>query len=112
MTSDTCNGVRKTRRIILEQVNDAAEVLRKYEYDEIHVLEVDCCNHLRNVWLGGTKNSLYTLLVNTLREELDETDSRLRVFTGNKLVLRDYDKEFSLCANYPKWHRELFLKCI
>ena len=47
--SDTCNGARKTYRLIVEKVHEAAEDLRKYDSDNIHVLEVDCWNQLRNV---------------------------------------------------------------
>ena len=35
------NGVRKMRRLIVEQVREAAEALRKDDSDDIHVLEVD-----------------------------------------------------------------------
>ena len=52
LTSLTSNGARKTRRIIVDQVHDPAEALRKDESDDIHVLEVDRWGHHRNVWLG------------------------------------------------------------
>ena len=68
LKSDTCNGVRKTRRIVVEQVHEAAEALRKDESDYIRVLEVDCCNHLINVCLGGMTKSLSNLLDYTLRD--------------------------------------------
>ena len=74
MKSDKHNGVRKTLCIIVEQVNEAAEYLRKDDSDCIRVLEVGCWNHLRNVWLGGMKNAFYTLPGNTLMEELYEID--------------------------------------
>ena len=67
----TCNGVRKMRRLIVEQVRDAAEALRKDDSDEIRDLEFECWNHLRNVRLGGVTKSKYNLIGNTLREELD-----------------------------------------
>ena len=35
---DTCNGARKTRRIIVEKVHMAVEALRKDDSDEIRVL--------------------------------------------------------------------------
>ena len=37
---DAYNGVRKTCRLIVETVHEAAEDLRKYDSYEIHVLEV------------------------------------------------------------------------
>ena len=42
LTSDTCNGVRNTRRLIVEKVHEAAETLHKDDSDDIRVLEVDC----------------------------------------------------------------------
>ena len=58
LTSDTCNGARKTRRLIVEQVYEATEALHKDDSDDIHVLEVDCWNRLRNVCLGGMTKAL------------------------------------------------------
>ena len=47
-----------------------------------------------------------------MREELYEIDLPLRFSTSIESVLRDVDKEFSLCANHPKGHGELFRKWI
>ena len=47
-------------------------------------------------------------LNNLLEESLEAIDPRLRVSTGMEGMLRACDKEFSLCANYPKGHGELF----
>ena len=85
--SDTCNGARKTRRLIVEQVHEAAEALHKDDSDDIRVLEVDYWNHLRKVWLRGMKKYLSTLLCSILREEIDRTNSQLRVSTNIKSVL-------------------------
>ena len=70
LTSETCNGEMKTRRIIVDKLNEAVEDLRRDDSNDICFLEVDCWNHLRNVWLGGMKYALSLLLGNTLREEL------------------------------------------
>ena len=67
LTSGTYTGARKMRRLIVEKNFEVAEALRKDDSDDIHVLEVDCWNHLRNFWLGGMTNPLSTLLCNTLR---------------------------------------------
>ena len=77
-----------------------------------HILEVDCWNHLRNVWLGGMTKSVSTYLKNYLGSDLDCIDSRLRVSPNIESILRAADKEFSLSANYPKGHGELFHKWI
>ena len=81
LTSNTCNGTSKTRHIIVENVHKAAGALRKNKYDDIRVLEVDCWNHLRNVWLGVITKELSNSLGNTLRVELDEIDSQIRFLT-------------------------------
>ena len=47
-----------------------------------------------------------------LRSDLDCIDSRLRVSPNIESILRAADKEFSLSANYPKGHGELFHKWI
>ena len=65
-------GQLKTRRLIVEQVHEAVEDFQKDDSDDICVLEVDCWNHLRNVWLGGIIKAMYILLGNTMREELYE----------------------------------------
>ena len=57
--------------LLLSKFNKAVEALSKDEYDDTCVLEVNCWNHFINVWLGVITKSLYNLLGNTLREELD-----------------------------------------
>ena len=47
-----------------------------------------------------------------LAEEFEAIDSHIRVSTSIDGVLSTVDKEFSLCANYPKGHGELFCDCI
>ena len=42
LTLDTCNGMRKTRRLIVDQVHESAEAFHKYDSNEILVLDVDC----------------------------------------------------------------------
>ena len=69
LSLDTCNGARKTCHIIVKKVHESVEALHKDNSDEIRVLKVDCWNHLRNVWLGGMKKALSTLLGNTMRKE-------------------------------------------
>ena len=39
-----------------------------------------------------------------LKDDLEEIESRLRVSTKMEAVLRALEKEFGLCANYPKGH--------
>ena len=57
---NTFNGSRKTRCLIFEKVHEAAEALHRDYSDDIHVLEFDCWNHLRNVCLRGMTKYLST----------------------------------------------------
>ena len=45
-------------------------------------------------------------------EGLDEIHFQMRVSTGIKSVLSDVDREFSMCDNYPKGHRDIFYNWI
>jgi hypothetical protein len=92
--TDTCNAAQKLRRILVSIVDGT--------YD------LDCMNHLRNVWFGGVEKSLTKHLNEILRSSLDEIDSNLRVSSSISAIIRAVDKEFSLSANYPKGHGELF----
>ena len=96
--TDTCNGAQKLRRVLVDRIDGARDL--------------DCMNHLRNVWIGGMEKSLSKYLNQMLRSSLDDIDSTLRVTTSISAVIRAIDKEFSLSANYPKGHGELFLEWI
>ena len=96
MTTDTCSSAQKVRRILLDNIPGS------YDYD--------CMHHLRNVWFGNMEKKLTKHLNDLLRADLDEIDSRLRVTTSISAIVRAVDKEFSLSANYPKGHGELFLE--
>eukprot|EP00956_Cyclotella_meneghiniana_P032426 scaffold89181_cov36-Cyclotella_meneghiniana.AAC.1 len=96
--TDTCNGAQKLRRVLVDRIDGARDL--------------DCMNHLRNVWIRGMEKSLSKYLNQMLRSSLDDIDSTLRVTTSISAVIRAIDKEFSLSANYPKGHGELFLEWI
>ena len=91
VTSDTCNSVRKTRRLLVDQIINAALVLSD-NTDNINVLEIDCWNHLRNVWNGGMMKAVSTFLKDKLQDELETIDSRLRVTPNIDMILRTVDK--------------------
>ena len=94
--TDTCNAARKLRRILVETIKDC------YEFD--------CMHHLRNVWFGNMEKRLTKKLNLILRSSLDEIDPTLRVSASISAMIRAIDKEFSLSANYPKGHGQLFLE--
>ena len=106
VTSDTCNAALKTSRLLEEAIVTAAKEMGN---EEPAVLQIRCWNHLRNVWVGGMTKKLSAHLNDVLHDELKAIDFRLRVSTSFESVLRALDKEFSLCANYPKGHGEEFL---
>jgi hypothetical protein len=111
-STDTAAPARKQRRLLCAAVAQAAaewhEIDPESSDQRLHVLEIDCWNHLRNVWLGGMAKALAGHLKTELKDELEAIDWRLRVSPGMESVLRAMDKEFSLCANYAKGHGELF----
>ena len=94
--TDGCNTALKLRRILVDLLGGA--------YD------LDCWNHMRNVWFGNMENAITKHLNNMLRSSLDEIEPRLRVSALMSAIIRAIDKEFSLSANYPKGHGELFLQ--
>ena len=122
ITSDNCNGALKVKRLLVEVVQ--AKVKATYTADawaalteaervkRLGVYEVDCHNHLRNVWLAKATAALTGRLKEKHKEELEVIDFRLRVGTDMVLLLRALDKEFSLCANYPKGHGDMFKEWI
>ena len=70
--------------------------------------EQDCFNHLRNVWIKGATNAVSEYMRGILEDSLDNIASFLRVSPDLGHDIRAYHKEFSLIANYPKGHGELF----
>jgi hypothetical protein len=112
----------KVKRLLVEAVQEAV----KHEYtaeqwdafsDEeraakLLVLEGDCWNHIRNVWFGRVTNGVTNFLKVKLKDDLEAIDARLRVVPDMSLILRACDKEFSLCANYPKGHGDMFKEWI
>ena len=69
---------------------------------------MDCHHHLRNVWVGALNKHLLKYLTKLLKQDLNVIDFRYHVTTMFDSVLRAVDKEFSLPANYPKSHGDMF----
>ena len=72
------------------------------------IYKMDCMHHLRNVWFKGVEKAITSHLNSFLKDSLDTIDSSLRVSASMSAPTRAFDKEFSLCANYPKGHGMLF----
>jgi len=92
--TDTCNTAQKVRRILLDWIAGT--------------YELDCMNHLRNVWFGNVDKALSTHLNALSHSSLDKIDPQFRVTASISAVIHAIDKEFSLSSNYPKGHGELF----
>ena len=71
VTSYTCNSARKTRRLLVQSIEEAANQL---SIEKIRILEIDCWNHLCNVWLGGMTKALSLYLKDELRSDLECID--------------------------------------
>ena len=61
--TETCNGAQKLRGILVHRIDGAQDL--------------DCKNHLCNVWIGGMEKSLSKYLNQMLCSSLDEIDSTL-----------------------------------
>ena len=117
-TSDNCSPAMKVKRLLVVAAQEAVKHQHtEAEWDsfsdaeraaKLLVLQGDCWNHLRNVWLGKMSNGITEHLKLRLQDDLEAIDFRLRVGTSFDGVLRACDKEFSLCANYPKGHGDMF----
>ena len=99
VTTDTCNSAQKTRRILVKIVS---------EIDGGIVHEQDCFHHLHNLWINGVAKSVSLYMKEYLSDSLDIISSFLRISSNLAYIIRAYHKEFSLTANYPKGHGELF----
>jgi hypothetical protein len=62
--------------------------------------ELDCMNHLQNIWFGNFKKALSTHLNALLHSSLDKIDPQLWVTVSTSTVIHAVDKEFSLSSNY------------
>ena len=113
ITTDTCNAARLLSSLVSEKVEEAVQLKLSEEGGDIanatiNTYRQDCHNHLRNVWIGAVTRHLSTYLNEMLASDLSDMAFRHRVSTMFDAVLRAIDKEFSLPANYPKGHGDLF----
>ena len=94
--TDTCNAARKLRRILVDEKIEGT------------AYELDCFQHLRNIWINGAAKAVTKFLNEFLDDSLENISSFLRVSPDLANVIRAFHKEFSLDANYPKGHGEKF----
>jgi hypothetical protein len=80
VSTDTCSTARKTQRLLCEVIKNLCFEKGMSE-DDIHVLENDCWNHLRNVWFGAVVKELSSHLDQVLQNDLNEIHPMLRKTT-------------------------------
>ena len=95
ITTDTCNAAQKVRCLLVEYIDGT-------------VNKHDCMQHLRNVWINGVAKAADKYMSEFLEENLGVISSFLQVSPDLAHVIRTFQKEFSLTANYPKGHGEKF----
>ena len=94
--TDTCNAARKLRRILVDEKIEGT------------AYELDCFQHLRNIWINGAAKAVTKFLNEFLDDSLENISSFLRVSPDLANVICAFHKEFSLDANYPEGHGEKF----
>ena len=94
--TDTCNSASATNHQLASQEINGV------------VYSLFCHNHLRNVWVKNVLFSLNDFMRGHLHDSLDEIAEELRVSPSFLTFARAIDKEFSLCANYPKGDGAIF----
>jgi hypothetical protein len=97
--TDTCNGAQKTNCLLVQSIEGTAHSMY-------------CYNHLWNVWVKYVLNSWNDFMRGHLNDSLDEIAPELRVSPNFITFARAFDKEFSLCANYPKGHGGLWRRAV
>ncbi len=114
MNTDTCNGARLLAQLLVDAVDFAVEEKRALSGvndnhpNTIATMVQDCHNHMRNIWIKAVTHRLSSYLNKVLADDLNDVDWRLRITTMFDGILRAIDKEFSLPANYPKGHGDMF----
>ena len=95
ITTDTCNGARKVRRLLVKAIEGC-------------INGKDCRQHLRNVWINGVAKSVSKFINGSHEDSIDNISPFLRVSTDLENIIHDFHKYFSLYGNYPKGHGESF----
>ena len=116
VTTDTCNAARLLGRLLVDAVDQAVEEKQQFlgtvndnnTNPLPSAMVMDCHNHMRNIFIKAAVIALSAYLSKVLAEDLLNIDWRLRVSTLFDSILRAIDKEFSLPANYPKGHGDMF----
>ena len=93
VSTDTCNTAHKTQRLLCEVIKNLGFEKGMSE-DDIHVLENDCWNHLRNVWFSAVVKELSSHLDQVLKNDLNAIHPMLRVTTDPNSIFCAIKKFF------------------
>ena len=99
--TDNCNGARKMARLTADKISIATG-------KTTHTMP--CHHHLRNTHVNAVLIETTKVVREITKESLAKFDKDSRVSPDFMSMVRAFDKEFSLCANYPKGHGALFLQ--
>ena len=112
LQSDTCNGARKAKRVLAEMIaQQAREVLGEEEWAKLteeeqsqvtRVHELDCWQHLRNIFLKEMSSSQAKHVAEELKPHLDAFSSWDRMTTDYTQLLRASYKELHHGNKYYK----------
>ena len=91
--TDTCATAQKENRMLAQLVNG-------------HSLYYH--HHIRNVRVTAILNALGDFVCAVIKDNVDETAPEFRVSARFETMCRAFDKQFCLCANYPKGWGVLF----
>ena len=70
-----------------------------------------CHHHQRNIWIKWILNDVGDFVSALIKDNLDEVVPEFRVSPRFETMCRTFDKDFFLCANYPKGWGLLFHSC-
>ena len=93
--TETCKSTHKTNRLLAQIVDG-------------HLLF--CHHHQRNVWVKNMLDVIRNYVSKQIKDNFEEIAPELCVSPCFENMCSAFDKEFSLCANYPKGWGSNFLQ--
>jgi hypothetical protein len=99
----TCNTARKQGNQLEEAILNYAQSQGKTG-DELVILQGDCHNHTRNIWMDHIDNFMGSKLEEILHDDLAIMRKGLRVSCRLGDINLQAEKEYTETANYAKGH--------
>ena len=107
---DTCNQANRVKELLARSIEDEFEA-KDPEWESLdgnareercRVYQMDCWNHLRNVWFGNASKVMVAVVRDELRDHLSNFDGHSRVSPDISQLLRGVFKEFHQGGEYAK----------